>query len=143
MKLIDLFPQFYRVLTDRRVGRFIKTGADPLNYTEADIEEREYDQIILEPVDSITDADGIRFTDPVWAKDHPGVDGYDFGKSVHVGFAGRKTWGMQDTSGKPVAWGFSGTGYSDLTITPSIFVMPHANPPGWHGFVTSGEVTTV
>jgi len=131
MKLTELFPQFYRVveITAEDAAKQGISGPGPF--------------IELWPTDDISEADGIRFTDPVWAKDHPGVDGYDFGASVHVGFAGRKTWGMRDTSGKPVAWGFSGTGYSDLTITPSIFVMPHENPPGWHGFVTRGEITTV
>ena len=137
MKLTELFPQFLRMreMTSEEIAESGISGGDGHYYC-------------LEPVDDIALADGIRFTDPVWAAAHPGVDGYWKGGGVMVGFHGRN-FGSKisvGADGKPTGWEVSGTGYYDLRLSPSIFVNPQANPPGWHGFIglnVPGEVTTV
>lgn len=46
-------------------------------------------------------------------------------------------------------WNVSGTSLDDLTLTPSILFHPRTcramdeDCPGWHGFITNGEVRTV
>lgn len=136
MRLTDLFPQFLKIreATDEEIVEYGWSGTKPF--------------WLLCPVDTLAEADGIRFTDPIWAVGHPGQDGHDFGGSVHVAFAGRDPEGVisQDCDGKPSKWGMSGTGYADLCLTPSIFINARGTPPGWHGFVgmnVPGEVTTV
>lgn len=125
MRLTDLFPQFIRIreATDEEIAEHGWSGARPM--------------WLLCPVDTLAEADGIRFTDPLWARDHPGQDGLEFGAGVHVAFAGRDPEGIisRNSEGRPTAWAASGTGYGDLRLTPSIFINPKGNPPGWHGFI--------
>lgn len=134
MKLTELFPQFLklRVATDEEIAEYGWQGKKP--------------HWLLCPVDVLAEADGIRFTDPLWASAHPGQDGYEFGGTVHVAFAGHDPEGIisMDCDGKPSKWAISGSGYIDLRLTPSIFVNAKGDPPGWHGFVglyVPGEVT--
>ena len=98
---------------------------------------------LLITVDDLALADGIRFTDPPWAVTHPSQDGHDIGASVFVAFAGHDPLGIISRSddGKPTQWTVLGTGYDDLCLSPSIFVNPKGTPPGWHGFITNGNVT--
>lgn len=44
--------------------------------------------------------------------------------------------------GGPKGWQ-SSEGANGLTVTPSIFLNPSAPNPGWHGFLTDGEWSTV
>jgi len=125
MKLIDLFPQFLRVreMTMDEIDEYGIIGPPPHH--------------LFEPVDDLSVADGIRFTDPLWAQTHPGEDGFDVGASVHVAFQGRDPLGLISigSDGRPTRWTVSGIGYGDLRLSPSIFVNPHGSPPGWHGFI--------
>ena len=77
---------------------------------------------LLVPVDTLAEADGIRFTDPLWVATHPGQDGRERGASVYVAFAGHDPEGLisLDYDGKPSRWEVSGTGYADLRLAPSI-----------------------
>jgi hypothetical protein len=133
MKLIDLFPQFIKLreATEEEIA--------------ADGWEGKRPHWLIIPVNTLAEADGIRFTDPMWAATHPGQDGRRFGGTVYVAFAGHDPLGLISSGdGGPTKWSVSGTGYVDLKLSPSIFVDSHRNPPGWHGFVglhVPGEVT--
>jgi len=151
VRLTDLSPQFFRVEVKREMGKFLKSGTDPFafqkpgftGWKEEDFEEREHDQIYLPHVDSLGEADGITFLNP---REFVANNGPVGTSSVAVYFSGRPAnlvKGLNDEDGKFIRWGVSGTGYHDLTITPSIFVNPDRtdHPSSWHGFVTNGEVT--
>lgn len=134
MRLTDLFPSFLKIreATSEEIADSGWQGDGP--------------HWLLCPTDVISEADGIRFTDPIWAAAHPGQDGHDFGGSVYAAFSGHDPLGLisRDTEGKPSAWAVSGTVYADLKLTPSIFINAHGNPPGWHGFIglnVPGEIT--
>jgi len=61
--------------------------------------------------------------------------------ACEVSFQGRGVLpeqGSHNKDGEPVRWNVSGTGFSDLTLTPSIQLQGGCN---WHGFITNGEVT--
>ena len=66
------------------------------------------------------------------------------GHHVLVAFAGRGVLdhqGSRNSAGQPTRWQIvSGTGLSDLTLSPSIDCTP-SNPNCWHGFITNGEAT--
>ena len=86
-------------------------------------------------VDTLAEAQGVMFLCPkCFAKNCGNVGTH----SVMVWF--RDCGVPADEVPLPGRWGVSGTGYADLTITPSISL----ENPGkvgcqWHGFVTSGE----
>lgn len=89
------------------------------------------------PVDTLAEAQGIRFDCPLCRGKCGGV---------LVGFVGRAPAGMfsQSSEGKDSRWSVSGTGYHDLTLSPSIWNDKQGASKGrcsWHGFVTNGEVT--
>jgi hypothetical protein len=97
---------------------------------------------ILRHVDSLEEAQGIQFLCPSCFVRHGGSVGTHW---VEVSFAGRSVeekQGSHNRDGQPSRWNVSGTGYSDLTTTPSILIDP-AEPAcsGWHGFITNGEIT--
>jgi hypothetical protein len=134
MMLTDLFPQFLKIVevSKEQEGNNGRQGPGPF-----------YD---LVPVNDLSTADGIRFTDPRWAASNPGQDGHEIGESIYVAFSGHDPKGLisRGTDGQPTAWAVSGSGYADLRLTPSIFSDQKGNPPGWHGFVGQngpGEVT--
>jgi hypothetical protein len=84
-----------------------------------------------EEIDAITEADGVMFLCPKCfaAKGGP------------VGTHSVVCWKPhvpQTVDPKPGRWPMTGTGYADLTLTPSIQIPP---PCSWHGFITNGEVT--
>jgi len=83
-------------------------------------------------VDTLADAQGIYFTCPVCADGH----------MVGVTFRGR---GVPDDLGssdgeKPTRWAVEGTGFADLTLSPSID-LTRRNACTWHGWVRGGSVT--
>jgi hypothetical protein len=75
-----------------------------------------------EIVQTLAQAQGIRFRSPGNAD-----------LALCIPFSGR---GAPADENGGIQWSVSGTGYTDLTLTPSV------NMRQWHGFVTNGEVTT-
>jgi hypothetical protein len=75
-----------------------------------------------EAVSTLAEAQGIRFWCPT-----------DRGYRICVPFRGR---GAPADENGGIQWGVSGTGFDNLTLTPSVNTRP------WHGFVTNGEVTS-
>jgi len=82
-------------------------------------------------VESYRDAQGIYFLCPFCFQRKGSAEGVH---SVLVWFAGRD---VPDDETPAPRWRVSGSGYDDLTITPSIDL----GPGEWHGFVTRGEVS--
>jgi len=86
--------------------------------------------------ESFAEAQGIWF-------DCPKCTPEGRGHGVLVWFAGRVPAVMPgglgvDSDGKQVRWTPTGTGFSDLSLSPSIHIKTGC---GWHGHVTSGEIT--
>ncbi len=93
----------------------------------------------LQRVDLFSEAQGIWFDCPLcWAAWKAG--GKYGAHGVLVWFAGRGVPERlgKNSSGQTVRWNASGTGFEDLTLTPSILLPGGCN---WHGFVTKGQVT--
>ena len=81
-------------------------------------------------------AQGVMFLDPVEYQKNGGAVGTS---SVLVWFRGR---GVPDHAKPgPGRWNVTGTGFTDLTLTPSIDLTCGGKYPGrWHGWLTNGEV---
>lgn len=93
-------------------------------------------------IDTLDGADGIFFWCPCgYGKPEYPLDGAR-PHGVIVSFANPRGTppapahgGSRSRDGGPSRWTMSGTGLSDLTLTPSIDVRC------WHGFITNGVVT--
>lgn len=80
---------------------------------------------------TVADAQGVMFLCPVCFKKNGGPEGTE---SVLCWFKDR---GVPDNAEPgPGRWTASGTGFGDLTLSPSVNV-DHEH---WHGFVTNGEI---
>jgi hypothetical protein len=95
----------------------------------------------LHHVGTLVEAQGVQFLCPVCFVKNSGPIGTHV---IEVSFAGRgvqDNQGSHNREGQPSRWNATGTGYSDLTTTPSILIDP-ALPScaGWHGYITNGEV---
>lgn len=100
-------------------------------------------------IDTLQGADGIFFWCPCgYGKpEFPLEGGRPHGVLVH--FANPRgvpvapaNAGSRNRSGAPSRWTVSGTGYADLTLTPSVDVGgAEGTQSCWHGFITNGEVT--
>lgn len=129
MKLTDLEPKFIRY--ESRVITWTRVLGDPLTWKSGDPTEqvtgpREHKIF----VDSLAEAQGIWFRCPK-CRSH----------CVEATFAGRGVpddMGTHNKAGEAVRWNVSGTGFEDLTTTPSILLQGGCD---WHGFVTNGDVT--
>ncbi len=83
--------------------------------------------------DDFSRAQGVRFLCPQCFARNNGPVGTHM---VLVWFADR---GVPEAAKPLPRWGASGSGYADLTISPSIDL----KDGDWHGFVTHGEVSVV
>lgn len=86
---------------------------------------------------TIETAQGVLFLNPIEFAKNGGSVGTS---SVLVWFRGRGV--PDDKEPGPGRWNVAGTGFSDLTLTPSVDLSCGGKHPGaWHGWVTNGEVT--
>lgn len=83
-------------------------------------------------VAALVEAEGVRF----WCPACKGTDCH----AVLVWFRDRGVPCMLVPG--PGRWAVSGTGYHDLTLSPSVD-LTRSRPSCWHGFVTNGEVACV
>lgn len=84
-------------------------------------------------VDRLAEAQGVEFDCPKCANGH----------RIAVAFAGRGVLDHQASrakDGRPTRWAVSGTGFADLSLSPSVDCT-RSDPNCWHGFITNGEVT--
>ena len=97
------------------------------------------DGIYLPRVDTIEQAQGIRFLCPVCFKTNGGRVG------THSVMCWSRSRGVSEEATPKGRWTLHGTGYHDLTLhgdpvgsARSVLLLGGCN---WHGFVTEGEVT--
>lgn len=127
MRLVDLAPEWIRwedrVLTDPGQRRVYGIPA-------GDMEPRTF----LPNAATLAEAQGIVFDCPVCKSP---------GHSIQVAFRDRGVLAHHGTRGKdgqPTRWKVvSGTGFEDLTLSPSIDLTPW-NPKCWHGHIRNGEI---
>jgi uncharacterized protein DUF6527 len=138
MKLLDLEPEFIRYETKQEPVNFCV--GDPLTWrergcpTESKISPVRY----RHPVETLAEAQGIFFLCPVCFTKNKGPVGTHL---CEVTFSGREVKdedGVHGVDGKPTRWNVTGTGFIDLSTTPSILLIGGC---GWHGYITNGEVT--
>lgn len=96
-------------------------------------EVREGGREVLVRVDTLAEADGVWFVCPGCFKAKGSRPG------CHMVLC-YKPEVPQEAGQGPGRWPMTGTGFSDLTLTPSIQLLGGC---GWHGFITNGEVRTV
>lgn len=82
-------------------------------------------------VDSLAEADGLWFLCPKCVHERGDT-------RVHMVLCWQP-YVPQTTSPKPGRWTMTGTGFEDLTLSPSVHLSGEGC--GWHGFVRNGEVT--
>lgn len=129
MKLTDLNPFFLR--HERRIEPGLVRMPD--GSTQEIVGPHDY----MIHVDSLIEAQGIWFNCPLCTARNGGPVGTH---GVICFFPDR---GVPDdiglnNDGKPVRWTASGSTFADLTLRPSTLIQGGC---GWHGFVTTGEVT--
>lgn len=140
MRLIELDPEFIRwedrVETKQRVAPGFDTGSEEgsRQWAAAGNPTVPFTGPVthLLQVQALPDAQGIEFDCPK-CRNH----------RIHIAFAGRGVadhHGTHAADGRPTRWQVTGTGFDDITLTPSVDCTP-SNPNCWHGFITNGEIT--
>jgi hypothetical protein len=137
MKLTELEPRFLRYETKRELMPFAE--GPPIGDGPPATVWREADRVFMRYVNSIEDAQGIKFLCPKCFAENKGPIG------THVVICWSRSRGVPEhAEPKPGRWSLVGTGYNDLTL--------NGDPPGnarsvlltdgcrWHGFITNGSV---
>ena len=136
MRLLDLEPQFVRFLRKSEPFWIDAEGVRSL-YERPDCRVEMQDQEYRVNVDTLAEAHGLHFLNPAEFMKNAGCVG---SSCIEIFFFGTEVppdVGV-NREGRPVRWTVvSGTGYDDLTLTPSILV---DDPDGWHGWIRNGEV---
>lgn len=125
MKLVDLEPEWINYIGNGRHRRFSDTHSH-VDYGEG--------QEWADPPsqsEEIAQAHGVMFLCPTCLKKNGGPVGTE---SVLCWFRDRGV--PDDVFPGPGRWIASGTGFGDLTLSPSVNV-DHEH---WHGFVQNGEI---
>jgi hypothetical protein len=89
--------------------------------------------LVLEKVQTLQEAKGVMFLCPHCFQANGGPAG------THRVLCWTPEVPLEVGAG-PGRWPMAGTGYDDLTLTPSVQLLGAC---GWHGFVIGGKVTTV
>lgn len=135
LRLVDLEPRFIR---------HEERGPVELDICDADYDttRKTHKEMRMQewavPVETVAEANGIRFLCPLCFTANSGAAGTH---GVQVTFAGRSVpdhLGSHAKDGSPSRWNVAGTTFVDLTLTPSILLTGGC---AWHGFVTNGDVT--
>ena len=139
MKLTELEPQFLRYVMTPNVP--MQIANDPMNFPDGGTHVEFRDQVSYHPVDTLEEAQGIKFLCPKC---------FEANGNSSVGTHGVVCWSRSrgvpdDAKPGPGRWKLDGNGYEDLTL--------NADPPNelrsvqltsgcmWHGGITNGEVT--
>ncbi len=92
------------------------------------------ERAVFKHVSTIEEAHGLRFLCPKCYQANGGP------KGTHSVICWTPQAPLDDKSAGGARWPMSGTGYLDLTLTPSIQLLGGCH---WHGFITNGEATSV
>lgn len=139
MRLSELEPQFVRYETRIEEQDFVQ--GDPATWRErgSPTEKRTVPVQHEIHVNNLVEAQGIWFLCPECLVKNNGPVGTHMCDVTFEGRGATPDQGSHDPDGKPVRWNVSGTGFGDLTLTPSIQV--YCRPDGgWHGYITGGAV---
>jgi hypothetical protein len=132
MRLTELDPKFYRY-EDRFEGiPYIAPAGG--NFGDP------YQHTVRVPVEALEQAQCVWLLCPKCFLKNGGEVGTH---GCEVTFEGRgvlDSQGSHNNQGKPTRWTVSGTGFDDLTTTPSVLLQGGCN---WHGFITNGEVSVI
>lgn len=136
MKLTELEPQFIRY--EARIETYEIIVGDSATWRDRGCPT----EVVTGPkqwqicVNTLDQAQGIRFLCPKCFQQNGGDVGTH---GCDVTFEGRGVAEEHGSHGSTGAtrWGVSGTGYDDLTTTPSILLVGGC---AWHGFITNGEI---
>lgn len=86
----------------------------------------------------LTGAQGIDFLCPVCFAANNGPVGTHHVEVTFVGRGATDEQGSHNKEGKPTRWNVSGSGFENLTTTPSIKLEGGC---AWHGYITNGEIS--
>jgi uncharacterized protein DUF6527 len=138
MKLIDVEPQFVRYETRIDTWDVIEGDYETWRARGCPTKEVTGPKEYTIPVASFAEAQGIWFLCPKCFQENGGPVGTH---QCDVTFEGRRVadgHGSHGSDGKPTRWNVSGTGFENLTTTPSILLIGGC---GWHGYITDGAVS--
>jgi hypothetical protein len=141
MKLIELDPHFLRrVVTPNWPTEIVN---DPAVGSASGSHTELREQVVMHPVDSIAEAQGIQFLCPKCFAANGGPVG------THLVVCWSRSRGTpEDARPGPGRWSISGTSLDDLTLNGdavggggnrSVLLIGGC---AWHGFITGGEVTS-
>lgn len=128
MRLTELNPQFLKcgkAIAEKWHGRKLADGTTQWGGFEVEV---------FNHVETLAEADMMSMLCPKCFRDNKGSVGTH---SVIVWFEGRHA---PKEHNKGVRWKVKGTGYADLSTTPSILFLDGCK---WHGYVTAGEVSII
>lgn len=135
MKLTELVPVFVRY--EARLDTWTQIVGDAATWKPGDpTEEVSGPRECVVFVETLEEAQGIEFLCPKCFVVNGGSRGTHW---CNVSFEGRGVapeLGSHGTHG-PSRWGVTGTGFGDLTLSPSILLDGGC---GWHGWIQAGEV---
>lgn len=138
MKFSALEPRFIRYETRVEASHVVEGNAE--TWRERGMPTRE----VVGPkeysitVQSLAEAQGIWFLCPKCLAENPTGVGVHSCEVTFSGKGAKDDQGSRGTGGKPTRWNVSGTGFNDLTLTPSVALIDGC---AWHGFITNGEAT--
>lgn len=129
MKLTELKPWLHRYVESNEGHPGIKPAGGEFGDP--------YPHVTLPRADSVEDAQGMMFLCPACFTKNGGPKGTH---RIMVTFVDRgvpDNYGSHARDGSPSRWVVTGTGFHNLTLSPSVDV------GCWHGFVQNGDVLTV
>lgn len=127
MRLVDLDPEW--IYDFNPLTRGFKRADD--SHTPSLVSTRGNPDWPPLPRLDVVNAQGIMFLCPTCFAKNAGARGTE---SVLCYFTGRNV--PPEALPGPGRWGVTGTGFEDLSLTPSVNV----DNEHWHGFITNGEI---
>lgn len=132
MRLVDLDPEWiFDYKTNEQHQRVMRRANDSHTHIAHGPDAEGYDRRADIPELSIANAQGVMFLCPVCFKKNGGSRGTE---SVLCWFKDRGV--PDDAVPGPGRWAASGTGFEDLTLSPSVNV-DHEH---WHGWIQNGQM---
>lgn len=137
IKLTELQPQFVRY--ESKIETYKVVEGDQATWHERGCPTKEVTgpRHYMASVSTFVEAQGIHFLCPKCFAANRGDVGTHWCQVTFEGKGVPPEMGCHDNTGRPTRWNVSGSGYGDLTVTPSIQILGGC---AWHGFITNGEI---
>ncbi len=138
MRLTDLEPRFIRY--EDRIETYNVVDGDPATWEERGkpTKEETGPRTYLVTAEVLDQAQGIYFLCPQCFKANGGAVGTHLCEVTFEGRGALDHQGTHNSKGQPVRWHVSGSGFGDLSTSPSILLEGGC---GWHGYITKGDAT--